>query len=122
VQVCARSLSESSAELDKSSSNVIIPGAGVVFSSEGSQTNSRTLVSSALAARATSARPESVASISAPACRSMKAASSARAFADAARGKTRCEAIAHGVEGGVGPRRVAADDGRLVWKALGAPM
>ena len=53
-----------------------MPGAGAVFSSDGSQTNSRTLVPSAAAARATSARPVSVASISAPACLRMKAASS----------------------------------------------
>ena len=133
-----------------------MPGTGAVFSSDGSQTNSRTLVPSAAAARATSARPESVASISAPACLRMKAASSGlsmkligtstapsrasakrkpakawriarqdgdpRTFADAARGKAGGQAIAQRSEFRVAPGGVAADDGGLVGKALGAAM
>jgi hypothetical protein len=45
-----------------------------------------------------------------------------RTLVDASCGKICREAVAHGVKSGVGPRRVAADDGGLVRKAFGAPM
>ena len=126
--------------------------AAALSSSDGSQISSRTLVSSAAAARATSARPVSVASIrrrrvedeggflgleheidrhqhgAEPRQRKPQRRKGVRiarqdgdagALADAARGKPRREAVAHRIELGVAPPRLAANDRGLVGKTLG---
>ena len=74
--ICARSVPERSTDGGgpdpaANSSKRTMPVAGTLASSEGSQTKSRTAVSSAAAARASSASPESVASICAWAWRRM---------------------------------------------------